>query len=95
MTGEINKLERKVEELEAERDALAASLQDIRIAASFAAPGFAKEIERRTLDPTTSLAHLKAQWQAEALEDYADDMTIEQNQHTARARALKIWRQAV
>lgn len=33
---------------------------------------------------------LKVQWQAEALEDFADDMTIEVNAHTARARAFKL-----
>ena len=56
---------------EAERDALAASLQDVRIADSILAPNFSHEVERRTADPTACLACLKAQWQAEALEEVA------------------------
>src|SRR5690554_1491255 len=44
--------------------------------------------------PETSLSRLKVQWQAEALEDFADDMTIEQNRWSAHARAHKLRRQA-
>ena len=58
----ITELTERCHRAEAERDALAASLRDIRTAAAIFTPSFSREIERRTADPAALLARLKAEW---------------------------------
>ena len=87
-----------------ERDIHAANLSAIRIAlgvlhaagreddAEIAAANLERVIEGA--GDARYMTRLKAQWQAEALEDLADDMTLHANAHTARSRAEKLRRQS-